>query len=63
MLLTKEQFIKKNKNILEIYEKPVYQCPKCGGDVRVDLSVMYAVNPPKYKYFCTNKECNYKEVL
>ena len=60
MLPTKEEFAKTTKNVMEIYEKPVYQCPKCGGDVFVDLSVMYATSPPKYKYFC---KCGYKEIF
>lgn len=60
MLPTKEEFQKKEKSINDIYEKPVYKCPECGGDVFVDLSVVYCSDPPKYRYFC---KCGYKEIF
>jgi len=34
---------------------PLFECPKCGGNVYRDMSIVYMTNPPKYKYFC--KDC------
>lgn len=62
---TREQFIEEIKNTTEItteeWNKPLFKCPRCNGDVKRDYSVMYMSNPPKYRYFC--KSCSYEEVI
>lgn len=36
------------------FSEPLFACPKCGGDMYRDLSLVFASYPPKYKYFCKN---------
>lgn len=61
VLMTKEQY--KNtitRNISSLKSEPLYQCEKCGGDVRQDSSICYTSYPPKYRYVCD--DCGYEEV-
>ena len=66
-LPTKEEFIKKIRctedNIADMWDKPLYSCPLCKGEVKRDYSLIYATNPPKYRYFCKNKECTYSDIF
>jgi len=61
--MTKEEF--KNREDYHTYgigeNKPVYECPHCGGDVYRDISVIYMVYPPKFKYFC--KQCGKYDIF
>lgn len=41
--------------------KPLYKCPKCGGDVRRNDKIVLASYPPKRRYECD--DCEYYEVF
>ena len=61
--MTKTEFLN-NKNYYEFklgLNEPVYECPKCGGDVYRDISVVYMSYPPKYKYYCLG--CGHAEIF
>ena len=64
-LVAREIFIEKLKDMEKItmdeWNKPLYRCPRCDGEVKRDYSEMYMSNPPKYRYYCKN--CSYEEVL
>lgn len=60
---TREEFQKNITYDFDNMDKGLYICPKCGAEVRRDYSVMYCVHPPKYKYFCVGRECDYKEIF
>lgn len=63
-LPTKEEFLKKIPPINEKnWDQELFVCPICGSGVKRDLSVLYCVLPPKYKYFCSNKDCEYKDIF
>ena len=61
--MTKEEFMQRK----DYYEyklgtkEPIYDCPCCGQGVYRDISVMYAVYPPKYRYFCLN--CGHRDFI
>lgn len=65
-LPNREEFIKKLSEQKEIdmseWDKDLYVCPRCNGAVKRDYSVMYATNPPKYRYFCKSG-CGYAEFI
>lgn len=42
-------------------DEPLFECPKCQGEMHRDISVVYMTYPPKYKYFC--KECGFKTIF
>lgn len=59
-----EEYLKDNEHIqklcsgmLQEYSEPKYKCPQCGGNVRKNLTIVLASNPPKYTYKCDN--CDY----
>ena len=54
-----ENYIKDNHHIqkqvsgmLQDYSEPKYKCPKCGGNVRKNLTMVLTSIPPKYRYEC-----------
>jgi transposase-like protein len=64
-LMTREEYIEELKLKEQIttdeWNKPLYKCPRCNGEVKRDYSVTYMTNPPKYRYFC--KSCTFSEVM
>ena len=61
-----EYFNKKALNFEEESESPnkeLYICPVCGKGVKRDYSIMFMSNPPKYKYMCSNRQCEFKEII
>ena len=48
---------------LNFADQEFYKCPKCGCGVKKDYSVAYLTAPPKFRYFCSNPECNYMEIM
>lgn len=64
-LPTKDDYIKTinyaEETMQDVWNKELYQCPRCGAGVKRDYSVSYMSNPPKYRYFCKN--CNYSEII
>lgn len=64
-LPTREVFIKEldpsNIDISKDWNKSLFICPRCNGEVKRDYSVVYMSNPPKYRYRC--KSCSYNEVI
>lgn len=47
------------ENEFHPWSKPKYQCPKCGGGMCKDLTMMLTTYPPKYMYQCC--KCGYTE--
>lgn len=45
------------------WSQPLYICPKCGGKVRQYLGVVLTSYPPKHRYECSNKDCDYFEIM
>ena len=61
-----EYFTKKIMNFekeSETPDKELYICPMCGKGVKRDYSMMFMSNPPKYKYKCSNSQCEFKEII
>jgi len=54
--MTKSEYISQFNNIPSLstdkYSEPKYECEKCGGNMRKDLSIICPSNPPKYEYVC-----------
>lgn len=74
MLPTREEYFNKRAlfdleddvDAFEEYKTPdkeLYICPVCGKGVKRDYSVMLMSYPPRYRYFCSNKDCEFKEVI
>lgn len=61
MLPTKEEYIKQIFSETIMKSKPLYKCPKCGGDVRRNDATVLLSYPPKHRYECDN--CEYSEVF
>ena len=47
------------ENEFPAWSKPKYQCPKCGGGMCKDLTVVLTTYPPQYRYQCC--KCGYVE--
>lgn len=66
-LPSKEEFIKTltydGDDMAKYWNKGLYECPYCKGEVKRDYSKMMMTNPPKYRYFCMNKACSYQEIF
>lgn len=64
-LPTLEKFKKDMETIIgaDFADQEFYKCPKCGHGVKKDYSVAYLTAPPRFRYFCSNPECNYMEIL
>jgi predicted nucleic acid-binding Zn ribbon protein len=64
-LPSKEEYIKQlqtiDNTVDETWDKALFRCPQCNGDVKKDYSIMYMTNPPKYRYFC--KSCGYSVII
>lgn len=65
-LPTLEEFKKETKKSIELDKNnftkaPMFECPKCKGNVYRDESIVYMTYPPKYKYFC--KDCGFKTIF
>ena len=65
-LPTREQYF--NKKILDEVEEDgtdteLYICPLRGKGVKRDYSMIFMSNPPKYRYFCSNRNCEFKEII
>lgn len=64
-MMTRDQFAETLKRETEIttddWNKPMYACPRCNGEVKRDYSVTFMTNPPKYRYWCRN--CSYEEIM
>jgi len=45
---------KSNLNMQVEFSEPKYKCPKCGGNVRKNLTMVLTSYPPKYRYECDN---------
>lgn len=65
-LPTREEYF--NKKILEEVEedetdKELYICPLCGKGVKRDYSVIFMSFPPRYRYSCSNRNCEFKEII
>ena len=63
-LPTREEYIKNDGSFYidgYKYSEPKYICPKCGGNVRKNLSIVLTTYPPKYEYMCDS--CGYSENL
>lgn len=65
-LPTREEYF--NKKILEEIEEDgtdteLYICPVCGKGVKRDYSVIFMSFPPRYRYFCSNRNCEFKEII
>ena len=43
------------------YSEPKFKCPKCGGNVRKNLSLVLTSYPPQYRYDC--EKCGHSVVL
>ena len=43
--------------IMSNYSEPCFKCPKCGGNVRRNLTMTLASYPPQYRYDCD--KCEY----
>ena len=59
-----EEYIKNNDHIqkqvsgmIQDFSEPKYKCPKCGGSVRKNLTMVLTSLPPKYRYECD--QCDY----
>lgn len=59
-----EEYVKDNEHIqkqvsgmMQDYSEPKYKCPKCGGNVRKNLTIVLTSYPPKFRYECDN--CNH----
>lgn len=63
--MTKEEYIltrQGNDNLFtKKYSEPKYECPRCGGNVRKNLLIILASNPPMFQYECDN--CDYIDYL
>ncbi len=35
-----------------IIDKYFCECPQCGNQAKVDMSIILTSNPPQYRYFC-----------
>ena len=66
-LPSREEFIKTNEGVIdemkEMWNKSLFRCPICNGEVKRDYSAVFMSNPPKYRYFCKSSNCMYEEVL
>lgn len=65
-LPTREEYFK--KKILDEIEEDgtdteLYICPVCGKGVKRDYSMIFMSIPPKYRYFCSNRNCEFKEII
>ena len=47
------------KNEFPAWSKPKYQCPKCGGGMCKNLTIVLTTYPPQYMYQCY--KCGYSE--
>lgn len=43
------------------WNKALFKCPICNGEVKRDYSVVYMSNPPKYRYWCRN--CAWEQII
>lgn len=59
-LPTKEEYHGVISTFTNGLSKPLYQCPKCCGNVRQDRNICYTSYPPKYRYVCD--DCGYEEI-
>lgn len=41
------------------WSNPLYICPKCGGNVRRNETIVLTSNPPKHQYKC--EKCGFCE--
>ena len=64
-LPSREEYIEKLKTMTKIstseWNRGLYRCPRCNGEVKRDYSQMVMSNPPRYRYFC--RSCQFEEVL
>lgn len=64
-MMSREEYIEHLKEVNKIttneWNKALFKCPRCNGEVKRDYSVEYLSNPPKYRYFCKN--CSYFEIF
>ena len=67
-LPSREEYINSvNKNVDDIkaeWNKALFRCPICNGEVKRDYSVVFKDNPEKkdkYRYWC--RSCQYEEIF
>ena len=65
-MITREEYLEelKARNYkvgTDEWNKSLYKCPRCNGEVKRDYSHTYMSDPPKYRYYCRN--CTYEEVI
>lgn len=66
-LKTLEEYMKEHPEITNQYgdfgefSEPKFKCPKCGGNVRKNLSIVLTSYPPQYRYDC--EKCGHSIVL
>lgn len=53
----KKQTYRNDGFMLSTYSEPLYMCPKCGGQVRRNETMVLTSYPPQYRFECDN--CGY----
>lgn len=63
--MTMEEYVSQNESILDCFNQQwsavKFDCPKCGGGMRKDLTVVLTSYPPRYIYQCD--KCKHIEHL
>ena len=61
---TREEFVVEQNlanAVLDQYSGPRYICPKCGGNMRKNRSIVLTTYPPKFRYECD--KCDFWEII